>query len=136
LRHCGFLDTKGLYPRSLEALRLSGECLLLRREFGRSLRGLGRDCSLFLGGRLNVGRFPTPTNGVGCSGHELGNRLRHDRRATATRRGRRSRLLFGTDALLSFPASANASDLVVGEHTHVATNGNVHLPKKGDHFFG
>jgi hypothetical protein len=137
LRGGGLFGTKGLNPRSLEALGLRGEGFLLCREFGRSLRGLGRHRSLFLGSSLNVGRFPTPTNGVGGCGHELRNRLRHGGHSASPTCGRRgSRLLFGTDTLLTFPASANASDLVVGEHAHVATNGNVHLPKKRDHFFG
>ena len=58
-------------------------------------------------------------------------------RITAWARGRRgSRLLLGASTLLTFPARADASDLVVGEHTHVAANGNVHLPKKRDDFFG
>jgi hypothetical protein len=136
LRGGSFFRTKRFDPRGLETCCFRDERLLLRSEVGRSLSGLRRDGGLFLRSGLNVGRFPTPANGVGCRGHQLRDGLRDSRRTTTTRNRRGSRLLFRTDTLLAFPASANASDLVVGEHAHVATNGNVHLPKKRDYFFG
>jgi hypothetical protein len=97
-----------------------------------------RSGGLLFGCGLDVGSLASPSNGFagGSRGHGFGRWLRGRCRATAARGGRGSRLLFGASTLLTFPARADASDLVVGEHTHVAANGNVHLPKKRDDFFG
>ena len=104
---------------------------------GRGFGGRGDGGRLLFGGGLHVGRLAAPANGFAGRGHDgSGTGSGTARRATTTcgRRGRR--LLLGANALLALPARADASDLVVGEHAHVAANGNVHLPKKRDDFFG
>jgi hypothetical protein len=137
LRASGFLCAERFHADRLEARCLGGDRFLLRRQCGGGFRRGGHGGRMLFGGGGDVGSFaPAPDWFLVSSW----NGFRHDfddgARATASRRRRRRRLLFSADALLTFPASADASDLVVGEHAHVAANGNVHLPKKGNNFFG
>jgi hypothetical protein len=126
-------DSSGFLARLLggDGLELGGMC---GRGFGRR-----RCCRrLLFRGSLHVSGLSAPANRFtgAAGGNGFGDWLGSRRRATAARGRRGSRLLLGASTLLTFPARADASDLVVGEHTHVAANGNVHLPKKRDDFFG
>lgn len=135
-----FFGTQNRHACSFGALGFGGGGLCLLHRLGCCLSGGGFRSGMFLRGGLHVGSFAAPADrrfATDC----LGNRdwlRRHGRSGGApTACGRRGRsLLFGAGALLSLPASADASDLVVGEHAHVASDRNVHMPKKGDHFFG
>ena len=111
---------------------------LLSRVGSRGFGGRSSRSSLLLGGSLHVGRLSAPADGLasGRRRNGLRHRLRSGRRPASPRGGRGRGLLLGASALLTLPTRADASDLVVGEHTHVAANGNVHLPKKRDDFFG
>jgi hypothetical protein len=135
----GFFGAQDRHARCLRAFCLGGRRLLLRGDFGRRLGGGGFSGGVLLGGSLNVGRLSASTNGR-FVGDYFRNRDRFDGngcRRTATPRGRSGRgLFFGPSALLPLPSGTDASDLVVGEHAHVAADRNVHKPKKGDHFFG
>jgi len=135
----GFFGAQDRHASSLGALCLGGSGFLLRRGFGRGLRCGGFSGGVLFGSSLHVGRFTTATNRrvVGDDfGHGSHFRRNGCRGATTTSRRCGCGLLFSAGALLPFPASADASDLVVGEHAHVAADRNVHEPKKGDHFFG
>jgi hypothetical protein len=107
-----------------------------RFAFGGGARLGFRRCGgsrcMFLRRGLNIGSLAAPADGFsgGCRRCGRGCRLRNRGTATApcSRRGRR--LLFGTNALFSLPSRPDASDLIVGEHAHVAANRNVHGPKK------
>jgi hypothetical protein len=134
-----FLGAQDRHTRGLRPFGLGSRRLLLRGNFGRSLGRGGFSGGVFLGGGLNVGRLPASTNRRfirDCLGD--GNRFDRDGGGgAATPRGRSRRgLLFSPGALFPLPPGTDASDLVVGEHAHVATDRNVHEPKKGDHFFG
>ena len=136
----GFDITRSASIRSLlGASRLGGGGGVLRgRFFAAALGGGSGDGGLFVGGGLHVGGLATPAHRfadcrLGCRfrrGHGRGGG------ATATRRGRRGSLSLGAHALLPLPSCADASDLVVGEHTQMAADGHVHLTKKCDDFFG
>jgi hypothetical protein len=135
----GFFGTQDRHARCLRAFCLGGRRLLLRGDFGRRLGGGGFSGGVLLGGSLNVGRLSASTNGR-LIGDGFGDHDRLDgycRGGAATPRGGRwCGLFFGPSALLPLPSGTDASDLVVGEHAHVAADRNVHKPKKGDHFFG
>jgi len=130
------LGSERFHPRGFDASRFRGGSLLSSRSFGGSLGRGRRGRSLLFGSGLNIGGFATAANRrVGrrrrCGG--LGDGYR---RASAASCRRRRRSLLGTNALLALPSRADAGDLVVAEHAHVAANGHVHLSKKCDHFFG
>jgi hypothetical protein len=134
-----FFSAQDRHARGLGAFRLGSRGFLLRGSFGSGLRCGSFSGGMLLSGGLHVGRL-TATTDRRVVGDDFGNR-RYFRRngcrgAAATSRRRRCGLLFCAGALFPFPASADASDLVVGEHAHVAADRNVHEPKKGDHFFG
>lgn len=135
----GFLGAQNRHARRFSALGFGRGGLCLLHRLGRCLRRGGFRGGMFLRGGLHVGGFAAPADRRFATNYfGNGDRLRGnggDRTTTARGRRRRS-LLFGAGALLSLPASADASDLVVGEHAHVASDRNVHVPKKGDHFFG
>jgi hypothetical protein len=135
----GFFGAQDRHARCFRSFCLGGGRLLLCGDFGRHLGGGGFGGGVFLGRGLNVGSFPASTNGR-FVGDRFGHRDRLDgycRGRAATPRGRSRRgLLFGPSALFPLPPGTDASDLVVGEHAHVAADRNVHKPKKGDHFFG
>jgi hypothetical protein len=127
------LDARGLVPGLFCRDRF-----LLSRVGSCGFGGRSCGCSLLLGGGLHVGRLSASADGFASSGRRNGlrHRLRSGRRSASPRGGRGRGLLLGAGALLTLPTRADASDLVVGEHTHVAANGNVHLAKKRDDFFG
>jgi len=126
LRGCRFLGTKRLDTSRFQSRRFGGDSLLLRSEFRCDLRRLRSGSGLLLGGGLHVCRFSPATNGVRGRCHGLGNWLRNRRGSTTTRGWRGRGLLLRTNPLLALPASPDACDLVVGEHAHMAANGNVH----------
>src|SRR5512143_3746322 len=134
----GFFGAQDRHTRCFRALCFGGSGLLLRQQFGRDLGGCGFRRGVLFGGGLNVGCFATPANrrivgdGLGDRNGLGGNDGR--RAATACRRRGRG-LLFGSGAFFPLPPRTDASDLVVGEHAHVASDRNVHEPKKGGHFF-
>ena len=127
-------DSRALRRRAASPRRR----FLLRRALCGGLRGAcGGDCGLLLGGGLHVGRLAAATDRLGAdaaagSGAGSGAAARRGDDARSARAQPASR----RDALLALPARANARDLVVGEHAHMAANGNVHRPKKCDHFVG
>jgi len=138
LRGCCFLRAQRLDARSFEASCFRRQSLLLCDQFRSRLRGAcGSGCLLFCR-RLHVGCLSPATDlSVAANCHGLGNRLRGDScRPATTSRGRRCSLTLSPNALLALPTRADAGDLIVGEHAHVATNRNVHLPKKADDFIG
>lgn len=136
----GFLGAQDRHACRFGALGFRGSGLSLLHRLGRCLSGGGFRCGMFLGGGLHVGSFAAPADrrlATDCLGNrDWFGRYGRGGGATTARGRRRSSLLFGAGALLSLPASADASDLVVGEHAHVASDRNVHMPKKGDHLFG
>jgi len=136
----GFLGAKRGHARRLDALGFGCRGLLLGGKFGRGLRGRRFGGRVLLSRSLHVRGLPAPTNRRVATFYFWNrNRLSGDGgdgSAAATRGGRRRGLLFGASSFLSLPPGTNASDLVVGEHAHVASDRNVHMPKKGDHFFG
>jgi hypothetical protein len=134
---CGFFRTQCFDSDGFDSCSFGGDGFLLGSEGSRSFGG-GCNCSgLLLGGGLNVGSFPTTTDWFRVAdGCWLGDWLRDgDATPTAGRR-RRRRLFLCACALFSLPTCSDACNLVVGEHAHVAANGNVHLPKKCEHFVG
>jgi hypothetical protein len=135
LRSRGFFGAQCFEARSLETRSFGGERLLLRGQFCRRLSRTGRRSCLLFSRRLNVGGLsPTPDRPA-VRGYWLGDRhwFRRGGRPTATCHWRGSRLLLCAIALLALPSSANAGDLVVGEHAHMAANRNVHLAEKAHH---
>lgn len=136
LRARGFFGAQRLDAQGFESRGFGGDCFLLGCMCCRRFGGCGSCGRLFLGGGLNVRGFATPANRLSGGRDWFWRRLRSWRCATTACGRLRSGLLFGAGALLTLPTRADASDLVVGEHTHVASNGNVHLPKKRHDFFG
>jgi hypothetical protein len=138
LRTHSLFGTEGFDACRLETRGFRRNCLLLGREGSGRFRGGRRCSSLLFGGGLHVGSLSTATDwfasgryGLGWGGFGRGGAS-----PTARRRRGGSRLLFGAHPLFPFPTRPDSRDLVVGEHAHVAANGNVHLPKKRYHFFG
>jgi len=135
LRTRRFLGAHRLDANCLDTRGLGGDRLLLRRVNGSGFGGGGTGRGMLFGGGLHIGRFAPSADRIAASGHRFEYRLRNDCRAPAARCGRGSRLFLGPNALFPLPPCTNASDLVVGEHAHVAANGYVHLPEKRDDFF-
>ena len=136
----GFLGTQDRHACCFGTLGFGGSGLSLLHRLGRCLSRGGFRSGMFLRRGLHIGGFAAPADrrfAADCLGDRdgFGRHGRSGGPPTACGRCGRS-LLFGAGALLSLPAGADASDLVVGEHAHVASDRNVHMPKKGDHFFG
>src|SRR6185503_5956116 len=129
-----FLETQRIHARGFLAGGFRGCRFTLGRGFRFSFSGRGGGCRLLFGGGLHVGGFAATADRrfAGGGGRRRGRDRRGfgGRRPTATCGRRRCGLLLGAHALFPLPAGANASDLIVGEHAHVAANGNVHGPKK------
>jgi hypothetical protein len=131
LRGGSLFGAERFHARGLETRGFCGERLLLGRELCGRLRGGGSGCGLLFSCCLNIRCLAAAANGLArYYGLRNSNGLGNGCGATTARRGCWSRLFLGTDTLLALPTRANASDLVVGEHAHMATNGNVHLPEK------
>ena len=138
LRSSGFFDAHRFDADRFDASCFSRHGFLFRRVRRSCFGRRGRYRSLLFGGCLDV-------RGLSATAYwftrhrrrcRLGDWLRNGHRSTSASGGHWNGLLLGTRPLLTFPTRADASDLVVGEHTHVAANGNVHLPEKGDNLFG
>jgi hypothetical protein len=135
----GFFRAQNRHTGRFRALRFGRRGLLLSGNFGGNVGRSGFRRGVLLGSGLDVSRLAASANRR-VIGHDFGHRRHFDGdgcgrpTAPSCRRGRG--LLFGADALFPLPPGTNASDLVVGEHTHVASDRNVHEPKKADHFFG
>jgi hypothetical protein len=137
LRERRFFGANGLDPSRFEPRGFRGQSFLLRSQFSRCLRGACRRGSLFFRGSLYVGGLSAAAHRTVASGScRFRNGLWNGDRSTTASGGCRSSLTLGADPLFALPASTNSGDLVVREHTHVATNRNVHLPKKRDDFVG
>jgi len=137
LRARCFLGAHRFDSNGFDPGRFSSDRLLLGREGRRRFSGRGNSRFFFFSRCLDVGRLATTTNRLASDGRRLRSRDRFGRRRpTASRHRRGRRLLLSAITFFALPASADASHLVVGEHTHMAANGYVHLPKKCDHFIG
>jgi len=130
LRGGGFFRAKCFDPGCLEARSFSRRGFLLRHKFCRGLCRLRSGSGLLFSRCLDVSSFSPATDWICGSNNWLGNWLRRRRCPTATRRRRRRCLFLCAVALFTLPPSANACDLVVGEHAHMATNRDIHRPKK------
>ena len=134
-----FLSAQDRHPCRFGTLSLRSGSLLLLNCVGRGLSSRCFRGSVFFSGGLDIGCFAaSPNRGFARDGFRNDHRLGwHGGHSSATT-GRRCwrGLLFGAGALFPFPAGADASHLVVGEHAHVASNRNVHMPKKRDYLFG
>jgi hypothetical protein len=133
----GFFGAKRFDTGRLDARGFRGDCFLLRRECSGGFCRSGNGGRLLFRSGLDVRCLAATTYWLGAGhGRRFGDGLRHGNAAATTCDRRRRRLLLSACALLALPAGPNSCNLVVGEHAHVAANGNVHLPKKREHFFG
>jgi hypothetical protein len=126
----GFLETHRFDARGFDPRGFCSNCFLLSCQRRCGFGGRGNRGRLLLGSRLHVSGFAATADRLGSAcGLRDGHRFRRGGATTASD-GRRRGLLLSTNTLLALPAGADASHLVVGEHTHMAANGYVHLPKK------
>lgn len=135
---CGLFSAERLHLCGFDAGCFSSCRFCLGGGFGGRVRRGGSDRGLLLRGCLHVGGFSSTTNGFGGGGWRRRNGFGWSahRCTTATRRRSGRGLLLSARAFIPLPSGTNSSDLVVGEHAHVAADRNVHLPEKCDHFFG
>jgi hypothetical protein len=123
-----FLSAQRLDSFRFDACGFCSSSFLSGLRLRTRLFGGGGNSSLLFGGSLDVCSLTAAADRF-SGGRRLRSRRRFGRgsgRAATTRRRCRSILLLGACSLLALPAGANAGDLVVREHAHVAANGNVH----------